>query len=84
VEADRTNSDPFVMSISFNDERLDFNCPGCDAPVKITLGEARRSPTMRCPNGHTIDIDASDLDRKTKEVERAMRDLDRTLKDFGK
>jgi hypothetical protein len=39
---------------------------------------------MRCPNGHTIDIDASELDRKTIEVERAMRDLDRTLKDFGK
>ena len=69
---------------TFDDHRIDFECPKCNATMQITLGEVRRSPTVTCPSGHEIHLEASDLDAKTKDVERALADLDRTFKNFGR
>jgi len=38
--------------------------------VKTTLGDARRSASVICPNGHAIEIAGSDPDRASKQVDR--------------
>jgi hypothetical protein len=63
------------MSYSLSDEPIEFECPSCHATVKTTTGAARRSATVRCPNGHEIKTEGSQLDRETRKVERAVDDL---------
>jgi hypothetical protein len=55
--------------------RLDPECPECGAKVPTTVGEARQSPTRRCPNGHEFTVDASKFDRIAKDVQRQVDDL---------
>jgi len=55
--------------------RLDPECPECGATVRMTVGEARRSPTRRCPNGHEISFEASDFERKIRGAEDQLDDL---------
>jgi len=48
--------------------------------VRITIGQARRSGEIRCRVcGQAIKIDGTDLQRKLRDVERALDDLRKTL-----
>jgi hypothetical protein len=70
--------------MSFDNEQLEFECPECSATVQTTLGEARRSQSVTCPNSHTIEIDGLDLDRATGQVEQALSELDRRIRDINR
>jgi len=59
---------------------LEFDCPSCGRTVKTTIGAARRSPKLRCPNGHEIEVDASQFDRDLKKVDRSLADLEESAK----
>lgn len=63
---------------------LELDCPSCGRKVKTTIGAARRSPTLRCPSGHQIEVDASQFDRELKQVDRSFADFERTLKGLGR
>lgn len=59
----------------FADQELSAQCPECGATVTMSIGEARKSPTRSCPNDHTIEFEATDLDRKLKDTERRIKNL---------
>ena len=60
------------------------DCPN-GHPVKITLGQAKRSKTIRCTRcSAVIEIDGTDVKRKMAEIDREMDKLERTLKSFGR
>jgi hypothetical protein len=63
------------MSGVFDDQELSAECPECGAAIRMTVREARRSPTRTCPNGHEVSFQASDLDRKLKDTERQLKKL---------
>lgn len=63
---------------------LEIDCPSCGRKVKTTVGSARRSPKLRCPSGHEIEVDASQFDRELKKVDRSFADLERSLKRLGR
>jgi len=67
------------MSYSLDDHPLEHPCPECGATVRTTLGQARRNQSITCPDGHTIEVDGSDLDRETRKVEQAVDKLLRGL-----
>jgi hypothetical protein len=48
------------------------------------IGAARRSPRVRCPSGHEIEVDASQFDRELKRVDRSLDDFERNLKRLGR
>jgi hypothetical protein len=50
---------------------LVFKCETCGATMTTTFAQARRSPTLQCPNGHEVNIDDSEL-RRARDVERRM------------
>lgn len=52
--------------------------------MKTTIGAARRSPKLRCPNGHEIEVDASHFDRELKKVDRSLADFDKSVKRLGR
>lgn len=63
---------------------IDVDCPECGGVVNAKVGELRRSPTLRCPNGHEIHVDGSQLDADLRPADRAMADFDRSIRNFGK
>ncbi len=72
------------MDVDLNSEDIEVECPECNAPIKVTVGEARRDPTRRCPNGHQVSFEASSLDRAVRQAEKAMKDFEAQLKrSFG-
>jgi hypothetical protein len=62
-----------------DDHQIEVHCPGCEAPVRIKLGAARKSPTVPCGNGHEIKIDAKHLDQELRELDLAMDRLRRSI-----
>lgn len=48
---------------------LEFSCPECGRKVKTTAANVRRS-AVRCPGGHAIEVDISQLDGAADEVQR--------------
>jgi hypothetical protein len=74
------------MSGPFADttELATVNCPN-GHPIKITLGEARRSQTVRCSRcAATVAINGADVKRKMADIDREWDKLQRTLKNFGR
>ncbi|HST34835.1 MAG TPA: hypothetical protein VLJ80_15095 [Solirubrobacteraceae bacterium] len=67
-----------------DDAEIDVDCPECGGVVSARVGELRRSPLLRCPSGHEIQIDGSKLDSDLRPADRAIEDLDRKIRNFGK
>lgn len=61
---------------------VDFPCPECGKTVKATVADVARQATKRCPNGHSIRL--VDQGGGAKKTQRAMDDLTRAIKKFGK
>jgi len=61
---------------------VDFECPECGSLVKATVAEVARQATKRCRQGHSIKL--VDQGGGARKAQRAMDDLDRALKKFGK
>lgn len=57
---------------------IEVDCE-CGAVVKTTVGAIRRSPTLKCPNGHEFKVDGSQLNRDLRGSDRAHADLERPL-----
>ena len=54
---------------------MEFRCDTCDAVLNTTVGEARRSPTLQCPNGHPIEHDAEELDASIRKAEERVGNI---------
>jgi hypothetical protein len=61
---------------------LEIECD-CGQVAKATVGQLRRSPTLQCPQGHSIAVDGSQFDRDLKPLDQQIKKLDQTL-NFGK
>jgi DNA-directed RNA polymerase subunit RPC12/RpoP len=56
-------------------EEISFPCPKCGRTVKQRIGDGRTNRSIRCPGGHTIHVDGTDLDRGTRQVEQSLDKL---------
>ncbi len=63
-----------------DDAPIEFDCPKCGRTVKTTVGDGRRNKPIRCPGGHTINVEGNDLDRETRKVEKRIDDLTRKFR----
>ena len=72
------------MSRALDNSPLESDCPSCGRTVRTTIGAVRRSPTLRCPSGHEIAVDASQFDRELKKVDRSLADFEKSLKRLGR
>lgn len=51
-------------------------CPLCNASIPLTIGQARKNPkTARCPNGHEVEFNPSDLEAKIRDLEKRLGGL---------
>ena len=75
------------MPIRIDSLEVDIPCPQCEAQNKVSLGQIEREETIQCSNcGVAINLRDKDgsVRRGTRDIQRALDDLDRTLSRFGK
>lgn len=69
----------------FLDSQTTVPCPTCGTSTKTTLRRVRAGSTIRCPRGHQIKLVTDSASRREMDkADRAMKDLQRTLRNFGK
>lgn len=64
----------------FDDQTIDVPCPECGQEVAASVRQLKRSPTLRCANGHSFDVDAKQLVRDLDQVEKALANFGKGLK----
>lgn len=60
-----------------DDTRIEVPCPKCGKKLPTTVGKARRGPTLSCPGGHSVTLEARDFDRGFSKVEGTVNDIKR-------
>jgi transcription initiation factor IIE alpha subunit len=75
------------MDIGLDSSWISAQCPRCHYEVEFTFLQARLQETVICPcckvNIHLTDIEAS-AEGSKREVDVAMRELEKTLKGLSK
>lgn len=59
---------------------IQLPCPLCGAAVPTTVGETRRSPTLRCANGHSVTYQAEQFNDGIQQMEKRVEDM---MRRFG-
>lgn len=67
--------------------KVAHKCPSCGGNIQFTLGQLSNQKTIKC-NSCNTNIKLEDSNGKSKselkKVNKAFKDLDKTLKNFGK
>ena len=53
----------------------EFPCATCGAVLATTVGEARRTSELQCPNGHPLEHDADEFDKSIREAEQRVENV---------
>jgi hypothetical protein len=72
------------MSGLLDDQKITVPCPSCEREIPLTVGKARRSPTVTCTCGQKVALDSSQFAREMGKVDAAERAMDDALKGFPK
>lgn len=67
----------------FNTHVVEIACPkkGCPGKLKATLGYLRKSPTVTCSLcGSKIEFKGKELDKGLRDIQRSLQKFQRTLK----
>ncbi len=63
-------------------DKIETECPDCGTKVRFNLDDVAGQRTVRCSRGHGIKLE--DQGGGARKVTKALTDLDKTLKRFGK
>lgn len=67
-------------SFSLDSEKLQVPCPHCGKGIEVTIGQAKRSPDVRCRScGQTSKLDATKFKKQIETAEKSVHDLQRQL-----
>ena len=68
-------------------QEVNINCPGCGARNKITMQQAKDQVSIECigckKKINLVDKDGS-VNKSINDVNKSFKDLENTLKNFGK
>lgn len=64
------------------DPDFDFECPDCSATVQATVSDVAHERTVHCRNGHALQL--KDEGGGARSTEKALRDLDKAIRKFGR
>ena len=73
--------------IDIGKQKIDIDCPNCRRKIQINLDQVARQQIVKC-NSCSQDIQLQDSNGSAKkgvrDMNKAFKDLERTLKSFGK
>ena len=75
-----------IDMIDISKEKISVNCPDCKRLIRVTIAQISKQESINCSCGQTIQlVDESGSNKKTvKDINKAFKDFERTLKKFGK
>ena len=76
-----------TVSMRIDSLEVDIPCPECGAQNRVSLGQIEREEIIQCLNcGTKIKLKDKDgsVRRGTRDIQRALDDLDRTLRRLGR
>jgi hypothetical protein len=68
----------------FDSAQIEIPCSQCGRKTKKTVGWLKTNSTLTCSCGTRISIDASQFRRELGNIDKAVNDLKRTFKRFGR
>jgi transposase len=63
-------------------DKLETECPDCGGKIRFELEDVARRRTVRCSRGHSVKL--KDEGGGARKASKALNDLDKALKRFGK
>ncbi|MGJ9420449.1 hypothetical protein ACHAC9_22235 [Massilia sp. CMS3.1] len=67
-------------SFSLDNEKIQVPCPNCSKGIEVTIGQAKRNPSVQCRScRQTVKLDATQMKKQIDAVEKSVRDLQRQL-----
>jgi hypothetical protein len=63
------------------DSKISVSCPTCGRSIAVRLRDVQAQRRVRCAVGHQVQL--KEQGHGLQGADRAMRDLERTLKNFG-
>ena len=73
------------MENMINSQSIELTCPHCGHKISETIGKLKTNPKLTCTSCKGgISIDATNMRTEIAKVEKALGDLGRTIKRFGK
>ena len=73
------------MNSVFDKGKLRIECPECTKSFTETIGKLKTSPKIKCRYcGITISIDAKDLVRDLRTVDKEFKGLEKSIADLNK
>ena len=63
-------------------DKIETKCPDCGSRVRFTLDDVAKQRTVRCSRGHSVKM--RDEGGGARKASKALNDLDKALKKFGK
>ncbi len=73
--------------IDISKQEITINCPECNSPHKVTLGQVQNQEVIKCPvcNKNITLVDKDGSTRKSiASISKSLRDLEDSLSKFGK
>jgi predicted Zn finger-like uncharacterized protein len=63
-------------------DKIETECPECGSKLRFTLADLAAQRTVRCGRGHAVKLE--DQGGEARKADKALKDLERTLKNFGR
>lgn len=72
--------------IDISKQTVKVDCPECNRSISVTLKQVANETLIKCNCGQEIQLkDSNDTNKKAiRDVNKSFKDLERTLKNFGK
>ena len=72
--------------IDISKQTVKVDCPECNRAISVTLKQIANEALIKCNCGQEIQLKDNNGTNKTaiKDVNKSFKDLERTLKSFGK
>ncbi|MFD1553417.1 hypothetical protein [Putridiphycobacter roseus] len=66
----------------FSKEKIEINCPSCNSVLAVTFGQISKEDSVSCKSCKNK-IKLIDKNNVGKKIDKSLRDLEKTLKNFG-
>lgn len=63
-------------------DKIETECPECGSRVRFTIDDVAKRRTVRCSRGHLVKV--QDEGGSARKASKALSDLDRALRNFGR
>ncbi len=75
-----------IEMIDISKEKVSISCPDCKRVIKVTIAQISKQEAVGCTCGQSIQLvdDKGSNKKAIKDINKSFKDLEKTIKKFGK